>query len=145
MQDIDFLIHRTQSAAPGFNPVSVVFPTDGTEVISVYGSLTSQPYGAIYGYYGSEVKVDGKNGDIVFVSTPKTQTIADRISNLAYPIHSGDFAMGPLLEILRVLYSAMGLMPGILAMSGFFLWRMRLPAAERGPDVVQGPRSAASF
>lgn len=85
----------------------------------VFGRLASDP--AIYGRTASRVQVDMHTGKIEQASFLQDRPWTDRVLQMMKPLHFGDFAG----LAVKILYSFFGIFPGVLAISGFFIWRNR--------------------
>lgn len=86
----------------------------------VLGRLASDP--VMYGRTASKIEVDMRTGKIDKVSLMQNAPWHQQAIAMLKPLHFGDYAgLG-----VKIIYSIFGLFPGVLAISGFFIWRNRL-------------------
>lgn len=87
--------------------------------LSVLGRLKSDP--AYYGFTYSSLQVDLSTGKVKSVTLLRDMPWHNRLVTVLKPLHFGDYAgFG-----VKLVYSIFGMLPGVLAISGFFIWRLR--------------------
>lgn len=104
---------------PGFQTRWVSFPTKAGEAITLWGKVpASHPFA---GDYGSSATFDPQTGVLKSASDLRKSGIWDAITDSFGPLHYGTFGGMP----VKVLWCLGGLAPGVLAISGFLIWRSR--------------------
>lgn len=113
---VDTIIQKAKRDYPAFEMNYLRF-AGGT--LSVLGRLESDP--AYYGFTYSNIQVDLSTGKVTGVSFLRDMPWHIRLVTVLKPLHFGDYAgLG-----IKLLYSIFGMLPGILAISGFLIWRLR--------------------
>ena len=137
---IDHLVVRADKALPGFRPTFLQLPPTREGDIIFYGTVpTPNP---LRGDFGSRVSFNAADGALTQVvdirRTSGWEIIADSFALLHFGTFGGVF--------VKILWTLGGLTPGILAVSGFLLWRARLPSpGRRAPGtIVRGAPAPAS-
>ncbi len=111
--------------------------------LTISGRLKTDPV-----YYGptlNNLQFDLSTGKIRLVNFVKDKPWNERMLLLFKPLHFGDYAgLG-----IKLLYCFLGMLPGILAVSGFFIWQLKnsktdtkipkrkMPMRYSQPKVVQ--------
>ena len=129
---------------PGYRLVYLALPTERTGVISFYGTVpTSNP---LRGDYGSRLFFDAATGTLKQVVDIRRAGPWEKIGDSFALLHYGTFgaAFGPALAVaVKILWTILGLSPGVLAVSGFLIWRARsrrsTPTASLHPQVERQP------
>lgn len=113
---VDGMLKKVRKDYPGFD-INYLRFTGGT--MTVLGRMATDPsyYGATY----SNLQVNLPSGEVQAVSFVRDQPWYKRAITILKPLHFGDYAG----LAVKLLYSFFGLMPGLLAISGFFIWRLR--------------------
>ncbi|MCI1189807.1 PepSY domain-containing protein [Hymenobacter sp. DH14] len=106
-------------AASPLQPTFVYLPTTATGTFRVSGKPAGSP--ALYGEQAVAVSLNPRTGRVEEVSRASEATGSDWLEAVAPALHFGSVGGWP----LRVLYAVGGLAPGVLALSGFALWRRR--------------------
>lgn len=102
----DFTIHFIRVAA-------------NSNVVQLMGKFKSDPF--YYGKYNNRFNYDGTSGKLLKSEKLKDQSSWKKWQGIIHPLHFGNY--GGLL--LKIFYSLFGLMPGLLSISGFVIWRKR--------------------
>jgi uncharacterized iron-regulated membrane protein len=132
---VDEVIRQVQKDYPEFH-VNYLRFAGGT--LSVLGRLHDDP--AYYGFTYSNVQVDLTTGEVKSVNFLRDAPWHKRLLTVLKPLHFGDYAgLG-----IKLLYSFFGLLPGILAVSGFFIWRQRGSQTEQKRSRKQVTRPYAT-
>jgi uncharacterized iron-regulated membrane protein len=117
-QNIDTLIARALRAQP-MQHCYIRIPTKSAKPLVINGMLTEQPL--LYGSELNSVKTDVINGNIISTTSYRDATAADKLEALSYPLHVGNYSSWP----IKIIYVIVGLSPGFLSVSGFWLWRRK--------------------
>jgi uncharacterized iron-regulated membrane protein len=122
---VDAVLRQVKKDYPGFE-VNYLRFAGGT--LSVLGRTSFDP--AYYGLTYSNLQVDLSTGKVKSVAFLRDMPWHKRLVTVLKPLHFGDYAgLG-----VKLLYSFFGILPGILAISGFLIWRLRnRNASERIP------------
>ena len=118
--NIDTLIAVAKRSAPGFEPIAVNIPGNGEGDVLVRGQLAAT-YNPLLQGKASEVVFDASTGRLKDIRDIASQRLDKRWNWAIYRLHIG--AWGG--DAVRWLYVVMGLMPGLLAVSGGLLWMRR--------------------
>ncbi len=115
---LDELWRRAQTALPELEPRSLLFPTQTDGPFRVRGGLLGQP---LLGPSSSHVLLAAHDGAVAGVRDARALSLAERAEVMLRPLHFGNFGGWP----VKVLWSGLGLTPGILALTGGWLWLRR--------------------
>jgi uncharacterized iron-regulated membrane protein len=113
---VDSVLEKVRQDYPEFE-TNYLRIAGGT--LSVLGRLKTDP--AYYGVTYSNLQVDLRSGEVKSVSFVRDKLWHERATTVLKPLHFGDYAG----LAVKLLYSFFGLMPGLLAISGFFIWRLK--------------------
>ncbi|MEJ8801747.1 PepSY-associated TM helix domain-containing protein [Pontibacter sp. H249] len=113
---VDEAIRQVRANHPEFE-VNYLRFAGGT--LSVLGRHYQDP--SYYGRTYSNIQVDLSTGEIKNVNMLRDQPWYKRLLTAFKPLHFGDYAG----IWVKLLYCFFGIMPGILAVSGFIVWRLR--------------------
>lgn len=116
---VDAALRQVRRDYPAFEINYLRFPVNADGKLTVLGRLASDP--AFYGFTSSKIQVDMRTGKIVTVSFLREMPWYKRAIAVLKPLHFGDYAG---LRV-KLIYSFFGVLPGVLAISGFFIWRKR--------------------
>jgi uncharacterized iron-regulated membrane protein len=109
---------------PDFRPFGISAISTAQDDYRIYGRLSTEPL--VFGSYSSEITIDGSTGGIKTRSFISQKPLTDQLSVAAAPLHFGNFGGWP----VKVLWCLGGLTPGVLAISGILIWRLRQRPAE---------------
>lgn len=116
---IDAILEQVKEEYPAFNIHYLLFPKTRDGKFTILGRLESDP--AFYGRNYSNIQADIRTGKVVSTGFLRDMPWHRRAITILKPLHFGDYAgLG-----IKVLYCLFGLMPGILSISGFLIWRIR--------------------
>lgn len=125
-QSIDEMISRARQNYPDFEVTYLRFPTSEDGKLSLLGHHVSDPF--YYGRLYSNMAVDWNSGDVAAVTMLKDKPWLDRFLIILQPLHLADFAnLG-----VKLAYTFAGVLPGLLAISGFVIWNYRRKSAKKG-------------
>ncbi|GAB3204558.1 PepSY domain-containing protein [Pontibacter aydingkolensis] len=113
---VDEVIRKVKADHPKFEINYLRFAGGN---LSVLGRHQEDP--AYYGFTYSNIQVDLSTGEVKSVNMLRDQPWHKRLLAILKPLHFGDYAG----IWVKLLYSFFGLLPGILAISGFVIWRLR--------------------
>lgn len=119
LSSVDTALQQIRTAYPGFDINYLLFPKSAEGKLSVLGSLEGDP--AFYGRTSSKIEVDMRTGKIDKQSFLRDAPWHQRAIKVLKPLHFGDYAG----LVVKAIYSFFGILPGILAISGFLIWRNR--------------------
>lgn len=118
-RSIDEMISAAGNTYPEFNVTYVRFPLTAESKLLLLGHLKSDP--AYYGKFYSNVAIDHRTGKIEGITLLKDKPPLDKFLTILQPLHFGDYAG----IWVKLIYTIGGLLPGILAVSGYVIWRLR--------------------
>lgn len=116
---VDNALEQVRADFPEFNINYLRFPPGNSGNFSVLGNLNSDP--SWYGRTSSYILADMDSGAVTEVQFLQQAPWYTKLAKMMIPLHFGDFAGLP----LKIIYSFFGIFPGILAVSGFFIWQKR--------------------
>lgn len=124
---------------PGLIIASAWLPDYQGDAITVYGRVPGNPF---HSAYSSSVEIDAVSGSVRKVTDANAGTWSEQWEAMVGPLHFGNW--GGLR--VKVLYTVLGLSPGLLAVTGFMLWwRRKVDTRRSGPTigVSSGPLYAS--
>lgn len=118
-RSIDRLISEASNNYPDFNVTYIRFPLTAESNLMLLGHLKSDPsyYGRVY----SNIAIDYQTGKIEGITLLKDKPALDKFLTVLQPLHFGDYAG----IWIKLIYTIGGLLPGVLAVSGYVIWRVR--------------------
>ena len=123
---LDALTSHAGRELPGFQPTYMSMPTEREGEITLYGTVPSS--NPLRGDYGSRVIFNAADGALKQVVDIRQAGVLGRVEDAFVLLHYGTFgaAFGPVVGmIIKILWTLFGLAPGVLAVSGFLIWRTR--------------------
>lgn len=114
-QSLEGLLIKAYKKMPDLIPLSVYLPTQPGSDFKVSGSLKDQ-HPLFQG--GNSVSFDAKSGQLTAVSKFSEKSLLDKTETTFFPLHTGNFGGIP----VKILYVLIGLLPGLLSITGFMLW-----------------------
>lgn len=104
---------------PGFRANYIGLPYQPGAGITLWGAI--EPRGALGGPYGSYVAYHEGTGAHTATSDLRTAGVWARVVDSFEPLHFGSFGGLP----VKIIWALAGLAPGVLAVTGFMIWRSR--------------------
>lgn len=114
---IDSCLAASRTALPGFIPDFVSIPFTSGELIGIDGNMANTP--AIGRGDACSVTIDPASGKVLEANDVAQAWFPGNISAYVWPLHIGNYGG----NLLKILYVIGGLMPGVLWISGFVMWR----------------------
>lgn len=114
-QSIDTMLQTALRKMPELVPHSISFPTQKEKKFKVSGPVRGQS--AIF-YNGNSVIIDPDSGKIIEVNRLAEKGFMEKAEATFFPLHVGNFGGIP----VKMLYVIIGLLPGLLSITGFILW-----------------------
>jgi uncharacterized iron-regulated membrane protein len=114
---LDALLQRSRQDLPGFQPTFIAFPGGPGADIQIFGHSGSP----LRGDYGSAVTFHPQSGARTAIREIRKAGLWGQITDAFRPLHYGTF--GGLF--VKTVWCAGGLTPGLLAITGFLMWRQR--------------------
>jgi uncharacterized iron-regulated membrane protein len=135
---MDGLTKKAEEKIPGFSTSYISLPSDAGLGITLYGQAGE---GFLTSPYGSTVLFDQQTGEVKeFQDLRKAGTWA-KFEDSFRPLHYGTFGGLP----VKILWCIGGLTPGILAVTGFIMWRKRRnPTRKKRVHTNATTKSAAA-
>ena len=134
---VEAVVRDSATRLPGFRANFISLPSDpAAPAVILWGAVEPRPL--LANAYGTTLFYDPQTGAHRSTNDLRNAGWWQRVTNTFESLHFGNF--GGLLT--KVLWSLAGLAPGILAISGFTLWRLRRRATAARPRAT---RSSASF
>jgi len=118
---MDHLLAQATEQLPGIHVSSIFFPASPGGTITLYGGLTGHP---LHSDYSCHVMFDAQTGTCKSVHDIRQSGRWAQVTDMFYPLHFGTFGGWP----VKILWCLGGLSPGVLAVTGFILWRQRKAA-----------------
>lgn len=116
---IDKTLDQVKREYPAFDINYLLFPKNADGKLMILGRLESDP--AFYGFNYSNIHINTRTGEISSVNFLRDMPWHKRAVTILKPLHFGDYAG----LTIKLIYCFFGVFPGILAVSGFFIWRLR--------------------
>ncbi|WP_346318820.1 PepSY-associated TM helix domain-containing protein [Chitinophaga sp. YIM B06452] len=116
--DYDRLLNAARAEIPGIAILGIRPPrAEGGPVLF----LGNAGEAAVFGEYASTVTLQPENGLVIKKVDFKSATISQRLNASVLQLHFGNFGGIP----LKILWTLLGLAPGLLALSGILIWWRR--------------------
>ena len=128
----DSLLAEVQKTLPGFQAQYVGLPGTPEEEISFYGSREGQ--GILRSPYGNGATFDPVTGALKTTEDIRKASAWNQVLDSFRPLHYGTFGGLP----VKILWCLGGLAPGILAVSGAFMYFKRRYPARRKASAATG-------
>ena len=91
----------------------------GSNTVQLSGNFINDPF--YYGKYYSRFYIDGTTGALQKKEWLKDQAPLKKWQSISGPLHFGNYGGLP----VKIIYSILGLMPGLLSITGFYVWQKR--------------------
>ena len=114
---LDSCLARSRAMLPGFIPDFVDLPLMEGDMIGIDGNIEGSS--RIMRGDASHVVFDPRTGVVVDARDNSKTPFPQNLTAAFWPLHIGNYGGA----LVRILYVIGGLMPGILAISGFVMWR----------------------
>lgn len=122
--DIAALPQQAKEHLPDFKTRYISFPWEPGGPFTLWGSAESA--GWYRSPYGSQVAFNSQNGEFLSLHDLRNDGLWALVKDSFEPLHFGNFGGLP----VKILWSAAGLAPGLLAVSGMAIWwKRRKPRA----------------
>ena len=119
---IDRSWRELRRRAPDGEVTFISLPSGPRETVSLRFRLPSElhPVGRSFAY------VDRWSGEVMRVDREPEMDAGPRLLHALYPLHIGDFEVGPVSpEMVRLVWALLGAAPAVLAVTGFLVWYRR--------------------
>jgi len=114
-QSMDKLLQTAVEQMPDLVPANVYLPTQAGKTFRVRGKVQGQS--AIFDGVNS-INIDQFSGAVLSMERLSEKGMAAKLEATFFPVHTGNFGGIP----IKILYVILGLMPGLLSISGALLW-----------------------
>ncbi len=115
---MDKAVAYLRSAHPDFTIGMIAVPADG-QVVQIRGRFRDDPF--YYGSYYSLIVFDAETGKPQKMEALRDQPFGKKWMTMVSPLHFGNYGGLP----IKIIYSILGLTPGLLSITGFVIWRKR--------------------
>lgn len=122
---LDAVMKDAATQLAGFRGNFISLPSEPEAGVTLWGSAT--PDNPFRSPYGSTVMFDAQTGAFKAANDIRAAGWWMQFTDMFRPLHYGTFGGLP----VKILWSLGGLTPGILAVSGFLIWRKRRVARSR--------------
>lgn len=119
LKGLDRAFETGLAALPEMRPHTLAFPPNAGDPLVISGPSTG-PWGLLLGKSACRVKI-GLDGKLVEVRGPAQVSAWDKFRAVCDELHMGRYGGLP----VKLLYALFGLAPGLLALSGFFMYLQR--------------------
>lgn len=132
------LVTKAQEKIPGFTTSFISLPSNEGLGITLYGQAGA---GFLTSPYGSTVLFDQQSGEMKEFRDLRQAGAWAKFEDAFRPLHYGNFGGLP----VKILWSLGGLTPGVLAVTGFFMWwrRRNPPRKKKSPLKTAAAESEA--
>lgn len=114
-QSIDDMLWKAKKSMPELRIKSVYLPTQPGKYFKVSGTIKDQ---SAFFDTGNSISIDQANGAVISILRLADKTIWEKVEATFFSIHVGNFGGVP----IKILYVIIGLLPGLLSISGAVLW-----------------------
>lgn len=114
-QSADQLFRTARNAMPDLIPHQIYLPTQAEKPFRLSGPLKNQ---SPFFYNGNSVAVDPGTGLVISMERLTEKGVWEKIEATFFPLHAGTFGGAP----VKALYVIIGLLPGLLSITGALLW-----------------------
>jgi uncharacterized iron-regulated membrane protein len=118
--NIDSVVERAKQIVPGFTPIAVNIPTVKGGDLLVRGMMPTTTFFLLKGK-ASNLSFDAETGQFKKLNDIDKVSFDQRFETEVYNLHIGAFGGA----VIRWLYVCLGLLPGILSVTGALLWIRR--------------------
>ncbi|ALL06922.1 hypothetical protein AQ505_16345 [Pedobacter sp. PACM 27299] len=114
-QSIDYMLWKAKKSMPALKIKSVYLPTQPGKSFKVTGTMKDQ---SAFFDTGNSVSIDPGSGQIISMVHLAEKSVGEKLEATFFSIHAGSFGGVP----IKILYVIIGLLPGLLSISGAVLW-----------------------
>ena len=138
---VEKLVADSAATMPGYKPYYLSFPQAAEGAVVFYGQVDER--GCLRSPYGITMSFDRISGESLGVSDIREANVAVQAVDAFRPLHFGNF--GGLT--VKLLYCVLGIMPGVLAVSGFVVYvkRPKRKRVRRGQADEEVASTAGEF
>lgn len=115
VQSADQLLRTARAAMPDLIPQSIYLPTQAEKLFRLSGPLENQ---SSFFYNGNSVAIDPGTGLVISMERLTEKGLWAKTEATFFPLHAGTFGGTP----VKALYVIIGLLPGLLSVTGALLW-----------------------
>jgi uncharacterized iron-regulated membrane protein len=130
---LDALVADAATRLPGFHTGYIGLPWQPDGDVTLYGAFADA--GPLRSPYGTHLAYDPQTGEHKNTHDLRAQSAWAQVVDAFEPMHFGNFGGLP----VKLLWCLGGITPGVLAISGFLIWRQRRGQPATRPR--QTPRS----
>lgn len=112
---IDSMLSVALSNMPDLIPQSISFPTQKEKNFKVSGPVRGQS--PVF-YSGNSVVISAVSGKLLSIDRLADKGFWEKVEETFFALHVGNFGGIP----VKVMYVIIGLLPGLLSITGFILW-----------------------
>lgn len=136
---VEGMLEKAPEVIDGYTARFVSFPRADAAEVKLFGHHGDP--GPLRGIYGSTITFAAASGEVTDQYDMREATPWQQIYDSFMPLHYGTFGGWP----IKILWCLGGLTPGLLAISGFIVWRKRQPvrAVDRRPLQPELPTEMA--
>ncbi|AOM77516.1 PepSY-associated TM helix domain-containing protein [Pedobacter steynii] len=114
-ESIDQMLRTARNAMPDLVPQNMYLPTQKEKLFRLSGPLKEQ---SPLFYNGNSISIDPISGKVITIERLTKKGIWARVEATFFPLHAGSFGG----IVIKVLYVIIGLLPGLLSVTGGLLW-----------------------
>jgi uncharacterized iron-regulated membrane protein len=118
LQSLDSMMANAKEKLPNLNIKNVYWPTQPGKNFRIRGSIEGEP--TIF-ENGNSVSVDPVTGKIIAIDLIAEKDLWEKLEATFFSLHVGNFGGLP----VKILYVIIGLLPGLLSITGALLWWRR--------------------
>ncbi|WP_121196358.1 PepSY-associated TM helix domain-containing protein [Mucilaginibacter gracilis] len=118
--NVDSMIMSAKKIVPGFKPIAVNIPTTKGADVLLRGLMPTTGFFLLQGK-ASGISFNAETGGFKKISDIDKQGFDQRFETEVYNLHIGSYGG----DVIRWCYVVLGLLPGILSVSGAILWFRR--------------------
>lgn len=118
LYSVDRIQKTLQEHYPDFT-IYFIRKAANSNIVQFSGKFGTDPF--YYGKYNSRFSYDGATGSLLGSERLQYQGAWKKWQGIIHPLHFGNFSG----LAVKFLYSFFGLMPGILSISGFIIWKKK--------------------
>jgi len=122
---LDNMLVNAQQVLPEYQLHYIAFPRQSGRAIDFYGALPSVNF--LRSQFGNFVSFNAQSGVLIEAEDVREAPVGTQIEDTFRRLHFGDFGGLP----IKIIWCLLGLAPGLLAVSGAFVYFKRKPARRR--------------